>query len=105
MNNRKRIYDNYATAFPSFEFLCQTMDQCTQNFECLVIDNTTQSNKLQDCIFWYKADLHPDFRIGAPEIWAYNAQHYQNKEEEQINQYDPSTASRRRGPAIQIVKK
>jgi hypothetical protein len=106
MNNRKRIYDNYATAFPSFEFFCQTMDQCTQNFECLVIDNTTQSNKLQDCIFWYKAELHPDFRIGAPEIWAYNAQNYQNKEEEQINQYDPSTASKKlRGPQIQIVKK
>lgn len=104
MNNRKRIYENYATAFPSFEFFCQTMDQCTQNFECLVIDNTTQSNKLQDCIFWYKADIHPEFRIGAPEIWNYNAQNYQNKEEEQINQYDPNSAKKLRGPPIQIRK-
>lgn len=104
MNNRKRIYENYATAFPSFEFFCQTMDQCTQNFECLVIDNTTQSNKLEDCIFWYKADIHPDFRIGAPEIWQYSAQNYHNKDEEQINQYDPNAARKLKGPPIQIRK-
>ena len=71
-SNRKRIYENYGGAFPTFEFFCQVMDQCTQNYECLVINNATQSNKLDDCIFWYKASLHPDFRIGAPEFWAHS---------------------------------
>ena len=58
------------------------MDQCTQNYECLVIDNTSQSNKIEDCIFWYKAEMHGDFRIGAPEFWAHSAAHYKEKEEE-----------------------
>jgi hypothetical protein len=102
--NRKRIFDNYGSAFPSFEFFCQTMDQCTQNYECLVIDNTSQSNKLEDCIFWYKADLHPDFRIGAPEFWQHSAQHYRHADEENINQYDPNAARKLKGPPIQIRK-
>lgn len=105
VNNRKRIFENYATAFPNFEFFCQVMDQCTQDYECLVIDNTTQSNKLEDCIFWYKADVHPDFRIGSPKMWQYNASNYKDKDEEQINQYDPAASRRLKGPSIQIVKK
>ena len=103
LNNRKRIFDNYASAFPSFEFFCQIMDQCTQNYECLVIDNTSQSAKLEDCIFWYKADTHPDFRIGAPEFWQHSASYYQAKEAE-MNPYDPNAAKRLKGPAINVHK-
>jgi hypothetical protein len=104
MSNRKRIFDNYCSVFPSFEFFCQIMDQCTQNYECLVVDNTSQSSKLEECVFWYKAELHPDFRIGAPEFWAHSAQHYRGTEEENMNEYDPNAARRLKGPAIQVRK-
>lgn len=100
LNNRKRIYENYASAFPSFEFFCQIMDQCTQNYECLVIDNTSQSNKLEDIVFWYKAEMHSDFRIGAQEAWAHsNAQNAAD-----ANQYDPRAAARLKGPSVQVRK-
>lgn len=69
INNRKRIYDNYAGMFPSFDIFCQVMDQTTENYECLVINSNTQSNKLTDQVFWYKASDHPDFKIGLPEFW------------------------------------
>jgi len=104
MNNRKRIFDNYASAFPSFEFFCQIMDQCTQNYECIVIDNTSQSAKLEDCVFWYKADTHPDFRIGAPQFWQHSASYYRDKDEEDINLYDPNAARRLKGPSINVRK-
>jgi hypothetical protein len=104
MSNRKRIYDNYCSVFPSFEFFCQIMDQCTQNYECLVVDNTSQSSKLEDCVFYYKAEIHPDFRIGAPEFWAHSANHYKGTDEENVNEYDPNSARRLRGPAIQVRK-
>ena len=104
MTNRKRIFDNYGSAFPSFEFFCQVMDQCTTNYECLVIDNTSQSNKLEDCIFWYKAEMHGDFRIGAPEFWQHSEAHYRHKDEEDVNQYDPNAARRLKGPPINIRK-
>jgi hypothetical protein len=101
-SNRKRIYENYGSAFPSFEFFCQVMDQCTQNYECLVIDTTTQSNKLEDSIYWYKANLHGDFRIGAPEFWQHSAKFH--KENEGNDSYDPNAAKRLKGPQINIRK-
>jgi hypothetical protein len=69
MNNRKRIYENYAGMFPTFEAFSQVMDQCTENYECLVINNNSKSNKLTDQIFWYKAEPHPTFKLGSKEFW------------------------------------
>lgn len=70
--NRKRLYEQYAGMFPDFESFCQVMDQCTENFECLVIDNNAKSNKLVDQVYWYKAPSHQDFKIGSQEIWAHS---------------------------------
>ena len=105
MNNRRRLFENYGAAFPSFEFFCQMMDQCTQNYECLVINNTTQSNKMEDMIFWYKAEIHGDFKLGAPELWRQSEMMARIKEEEDVGQYDPRDASRRRGPTINVRKR
>lgn len=66
---RKKIYEHYAGIFPSFEAFCQIMDSCTDNYECLVIDNTVQSNKIEDVVFWYKASDHPQFKLGSKEYW------------------------------------
>lgn len=68
-NNRKKLYENYAGMFPTFESFSQVMDQCTENFECLVIDNNSKSNKLGDQVSWYKANTCPPFKMCAPELW------------------------------------
>jgi hypothetical protein len=72
LNNRKRIYDNYAGMFPTFQMFCQFMDQCTENYECLVICNGIQSNRLEDQVFWYKAQEHGPFKMCDDSIWADN---------------------------------
>jgi hypothetical protein len=72
LGNRRRIYENYAGMFPTFEMFCQFMDQCTENFECLVICNGVQSNKLEDQVFWYKASDHPSFRMCSDSLWIDN---------------------------------
>jgi hypothetical protein len=100
--NRKRIYDNYAGMFPTFEAFCQVMDQCTENYECLVINNNAKSNKLQDQVFWYKADPHNDFRLGSKEFWELSKQVGSDDEEEQ---YDPAAVKKRAaGPRISVNK-
>jgi hypothetical protein len=103
-SNRKRIYENFGSVFPTFEFFCQIMDQCTQNYECLVITNNTQSNKLEDAVFWYKAAMHGEFRIGDPRFWQHNANYYRDKEEEDINLYDPNQRKGVKGPVIEVRK-
>jgi hypothetical protein len=100
--NRKRIYENYAGMFPTLESFCQVMDQCTENFECLVINNNSKSNKLQDQVFWYKADAHNDFRLGSKEFWELSKQINDDDEEEQ---YDPNNVKKRgQGPKIAVKK-
>jgi len=101
--NRKRIYENYAGMFPTLESFCQVMDQCTENFECLVINNNAKSNKLQDQVFWYKADGHNDFRLGSKEFWDLSKQI--NDDDEDGEQYDPSNVKKRgQGPKIAVKK-
>ena len=76
VSNRKRIYEHYAGMFPTFEMFCQVMDQCTENYECLVINNNSKSNRLQDQVYWYKADARPDFKIGGAEFWKFSDENY-----------------------------
>jgi hypothetical protein len=100
--NRKRIYENYAGMFPTFESFCQVMDQCTENYECLVINNNSKSNKLHDQVFWYKADNHGDFRLGSKEFWELSKGINSDDEDEK---YDPNNVKKRGGgPKISVKK-
>lgn len=99
--NRKRIYENYAGMFPTFESFCQVMDQCTENYECLVINNNSKSNKLHDQIFWYKADSHPDFKMGSKEFWDLSKNLGSDDEDES---YDPDSARKKSAQRINVKK-
>ena len=99
INNRKRIYENYAGMFPTFESFCQVMDQCTENYECLVISNNAKSNKLDDQIFWYKGDPHREFKLGSKEFWELSKDIGSDDDEEV---FDPKT--QRKGPRINVKK-
>ena len=102
LNNRKRIYENYAGMFTTFESFCQVMDQCTENYECLVIANNAKSNKLEDQIFWYKASAHGPFKLGSKEFWELSKDLNSDDEEDM---YDPSNEKRRGGgPKISVKK-
>jgi hypothetical protein len=105
LTNRRRLFDNYGAAFPSFEFFCQMMDQCTQNYECLVINNATQSNKLEEMIFWYKAEIHGDFKLGSPDLWRQSELMSRQRDDEDGDQYDPRSSMRLRGPTINVNKR
>ena len=69
MSQRKRLYDHYAGMFPTFDAFNQVMNQCTEDYHCLVLDNTTKSNKIQDQVYWYKAQHRPDFKMGSKQFW------------------------------------
>jgi hypothetical protein len=63
MNMRKSLYENYCGMFPSREIFDKVLDACTEDYGCLVVDNTTKSNKLEDQVFYYKAESHENFRM------------------------------------------
>ena len=103
MNNRKRLYEHYAGMFPSFEIFCQVMDACTEDFNCLVINNNAKSNKIEDQVFWYKADPHSEFKIGASEFWKHHNNNYNDgydTDEDDSNFAPP----RKKGPVVDVIK-
>ena len=73
--NRRKIFENYASMFNSFELFSTVMDQCTNNYECLVINNTTKSNRLEDQVFWYKAPPSTEpFKLCNSQYWTLDRQ-------------------------------
>jgi hypothetical protein len=103
INNRKKLYEQYAGMFPSFDIFCQVMDQCTENYECIVVHNNAKSNKLEDQVFWYKASDHEEFRVGAAEYWEYHTRN--NDEEAHYQEFDTrDPRARKRGTRVNIHK-
>ena len=65
VSNRLRLYKYLFGCVPTFDEFCALMDRCTQNYECLCLDNTCHDSQVHNCVFWYKAaaDL-PTFTLG-----------------------------------------
>jgi len=62
--NRKKLYEHYAGMFPSFELFESVFLQMTQNYGCMVIDNSSRSIDLKERIFYFKSHEVKDFPIG-----------------------------------------
>ncbi len=71
-NNRRRLYEHYAGMFPSYDVFSKVFDEFTNDYECLVIDNTSLSNSIEDQVFWYKAELHEPFTVGCKSYWKHH---------------------------------
>jgi hypothetical protein len=79
------------------------MDQCTENFECLVINNNVKSNKLQDQISWYKAQQHGPFKLGSKEFWEISKD--MNSDDDEGENYDPANVKKKgQGQKIKVNK-
>lgn len=83
--NRERLYRMFFGIFPSFDDFCRVFSACTENYGVLVLDNTKQTNNIEDVVFWYKADMHEgskNFRMGHPEFWKFHRRHYMQKDDD-----------------------
>ena len=66
----------------------------------MVVANNTKSNKLEDQVFWYKADGHGDFRLGSKEFWELSKD--LGSDDDEGETFNPKAA--RRGPRINVKK-
>jgi hypothetical protein len=106
-SNRRRLFEQYCGMFPTYEFFCSVMDQCTENFECLVINNNSKSSKLEDQAYWYKAESHPDFRLGADILWKQSSSMAINDDSDDDNEDFLSTynnGKNNRKPRLEVKK-
>lgn len=82
LGNRKKLYEHYCGIFPSFEMFNQVLMSCTNDYGCLVIDNNSISDRLEDQVFWYKAEMHGDFRMCYDKLWEHQEQQERERENE-----------------------
>jgi hypothetical protein len=98
IKEREKIYNHYAGICNSFEVFNKIMDSTTENFEVMVIDNTSQNNSITDQIKWYKA-TEKNFKMCSQELWnlcaleeqrQQNKLYYDNVEEEDEEEFNPN---------------
>ncbi len=88
IKNRKKIFDDYGGMFPTFNHFSRTLDICSENYECLVLKTAGgTSNKIEDQVFWYKADRVAPFKLGGSKIWDLQKRFY-NKDYKQTDTKD-----------------
>ena len=65
ISNKQKLWRAFFGMFERYEDFSRTMDRCTENYSCLVLDQTCPTNKIEDCVFWYKSKLDlPPFKLG-----------------------------------------
>jgi hypothetical protein len=70
--NKKKLHEHYCSIFPDFKMFAKVLDALTVDYQCIVVkQRKNTSTKIEDNIFWYKADLHPKFKIGSLAMWEY----------------------------------
>jgi len=74
--NRKSLFENYASCVDSLRDFEYLLDQLTTDYCSMVIVNRNQSNSIEDCVRWYKADLEriKNFKFGCDDFWLFNDQ-------------------------------
>ena len=104
-NNRKKIFENFAGMFPNLNVFSNVMDSLTEDYHCLVIANNAQSNRIEDQVFWYKAEIHDDFTIGSKEFWRFSEKYFNEEYDSRENeiQEEIDKVVRRYGPRKQKV--
>jgi hypothetical protein len=101
LTNRKKIWENFASMFPTLESFCSVLDQTTENYSCLVVSNNAKSNKITDQIFWYKAEEKPDYKLGSKEFWELSKN---LASDDEGDEYDPNARKKAKGQNITVKK-
>jgi hypothetical protein len=69
---RKKLYANFGGLAGSYENFCDLMDQITGDYTCLIFRKRTQTQSLEENVFWFKGRQLPLWKFGCREYrkWA-----------------------------------
>jgi hypothetical protein len=70
---RRKLYVNFAGIIPSFKIFNALMTETCKDWCCLVIDKRNKAEgDWRKKVFFYKAEMPPDFKFVHEALWAYN---------------------------------
>jgi len=105
ISNRKRLYDDYAGMFPSFDIFQQVFTELTDNYGCMVINNRVHSKNIEDKVFWYKANMENNFEMGGTRYKNFHKKYYDSKWDKKIPLFNFSKSKARKNKLNLIVEK
>lgn len=56
LNQRRMLYENFGGMLEKFEQFNMIFEQCTEDYGCLVIDQTTRESNIDKTMFWFLVD-------------------------------------------------
>jgi len=84
-NERRKLYDNFGGSVGSFEVFCYLLDQIVEQFHCLVIQKRSQSNKLEENVFYYKTkQITKKWKFGCNEMKEWEKERYNKDYQEKF---------------------
>jgi hypothetical protein len=90
--NLKRLYEHYASMFPTMDMFKTVLNKCTNDYGCLVIDNTSNSDKIDEQVYWYRTNINkPDwetFKMCYNIFWEGNEKYLAGKDDEKEEKVD-----------------
>jgi hypothetical protein len=91
--SKKKLHEHWAGIFPDYKMFEAVLEECTQNYECIVIKNNSLSNKIEDCVFWYKAEKCDDFQVCLKKYWDLDAEISKNKKNKHSSKVEKEEGS------------
>ena len=103
IQNQEKIYKNFFGIFPTLDMFKEVMNSCTEGYDCLVLDNTSRSNKISECVFWYRAKFGRTFKIGDKSLWKYHNKNYDSNYDDN-EKTDPNDFKKKNSININVKK-
>lgn len=73
---RKKLYQNFGGLAGTYNDFCDLMDQITGDYTCMVFKKRSQSNRREDCIFYYKTVQLGPWKFGCNEMRQWSKDRY-----------------------------
>jgi hypothetical protein len=77
LQNREKLYKIFFGIFPTFASFSAVFTQCTEGYECIVLDQCSKSNAVEDAVFYFKAAMRDNFKMCPAAVWNYHRKTYE----------------------------
>lgn len=77
IQNAERLYKSFFGIFSNKNMFIQAFNVITENYGSIVLDNLSRSNRICECVYWFRAPFPPPvFRLGSAKMWKTHQQKY-----------------------------
>ena len=92
--NIERLYKSFFGIFQTKYAFSQAFNVVTENYGSMVCDNLSRSNKIDECVFWFRAIYPcPPFRMGSPKFWNFHNTFYDSNHDNNYPDGDGAMAA------------